>query len=449
MALPSVSPPSPTPASPHSAEVVSIITDLGFLRSDFLFLVNGFNPSVVNSLQVGKLFVDQYYQILYNMPEYLYGFYKDSSIISRPEPDGTVVSVTSVQDVNNKVLSFDSKNMRAEIVNVDYQDSYKGGVFVLVNGNLIGKEKVTKKFVQSFFLAPQENGYFVLNDAFQYVGETPPMETSNHLSTTQPESPQVLDHQVVEPATPPREDELDNVPVIEEAQTPTLVQPVHPVQQAPVSVIQPTPSLVEEDVLEKTCAFNNGLVIEEAMELSSVQKDPVSIVQPTPSSVQEDIQKRSYASIVMNGNKSTSPTTVKAAPVNVPTKTVEAASVKSSVQQAVPATTPALQPETSAPSVTNTSERSNTPEAEGYSIYVRNLPLNILASQLEQEFKKFGAIKPGGIQVRSIKQELPYCFGFVKFESQSSMQAAIEAAPFMVGDRKVQVELKRTTTRGK
>ncbi|KAK1293007.1 hypothetical protein QJS10_CPB17g00743 [Acorus calamus] len=418
MALPSVSPPSPTPASPHSAEVV------------------------------GKLFVDQYYQILHNMPEYLYGFYKDSSIISRPGPDGTVASVTSVQDVNNKVLSFDSKNMRAEIVNVDYQDSYRGGVFVLVNGNLIGKDNVTKKFVQSFFLAPQENGYFVLNDAFQYVRETPPMGTSNHL-TTQPESSQVLDHQVVEPATPPREDELDNVPVIEEAQTPTPVQPVQPVQQAPVSVVQPTPSLVEEDVLEKTCAFNNGLVIEEAMELSPVQKDPMSIVQPMPSSVQEDIQKKSYASIVMNGNKSTSPTTVKAAPVNVPTKTVEAASVKSTVQQAVPATTPALQPETSAPSVTNTSERSNTPEAEGYSVYVRNLPLNILASQLEQEFKKFGVIKPGGIQVRSIKQEPPYCFGFVKFESQSSMQAAIEAAPFMVGDRKVQVELKRTTTRGK
>lgn len=29
----------------------------------------------------------------------------------------------------------------------------------------------SRKFVQSFFLAPQEKGYFVLNDIFHYVDE--------------------------------------------------------------------------------------------------------------------------------------------------------------------------------------------------------------------------------------------------------------------------------------
>lgn len=39
--------------------------------------------------------------------------------------------------------------------------------------------------------------------------------------------------------------------------------------------------------------------------------------------------------------------------------------------------------------------------AEGHSIYIRNLPLNITVAQLEFEFKKFGPIKQGGVQVRS------------------------------------------------
>lgn len=40
---------------------------------------------------------------------------------------------------------------------------------------------------------------------------------------------------------------------------------------------------------------------------------------------------------------------------------------------------------------------------EGHSIYVRNLPFSITAAQLEEEFKKFGPIKHGGIQVRNNK----------------------------------------------
>ena len=36
-------------------------------------------------------------------------------------------------------------------------------------------------------------------------------------------------------------------------------------------------------------------------------------------------------------------------------------------------------------------------------IYIRNLPMNATPAQLEEEFKRFGAIKKGGIQVRSNK----------------------------------------------
>ncbi|GJN16686.1 hypothetical protein PR202_gb03705 [Eleusine coracana subsp. coracana] len=64
---------------------------------------------------------------------------------------------------------------------------------------------------------------------------------------------------------------------------------------------------------------------------------------------------------------------------------------------------------------------------------------------VDEEFKKFGVIKPGGIQVRNRADG--FCFGFIEYESQQSMQAAIEASPVRMGEKEVCVEEKRTTTR--
>lgn len=52
---------------------------------------------------------------------------------------------------------------------MDAQESYGGGVLVLVTGFMIGKDNIKQKFTQCFFLAPQEKGYFVLNDVFRFV----------------------------------------------------------------------------------------------------------------------------------------------------------------------------------------------------------------------------------------------------------------------------------------
>ena len=54
---------------------------------------------------------------------------------------------------------------------------------------------------------------------------------------------------------------------------------------------------------------------------------------------------------------------------------------------------------------------------EGHSIYIRNLPFSVTADQLETEFKKFGPIKPGGVQVRNNRvclMDITYC-SFITF----------------------------------
>jgi hypothetical protein len=48
-----------------------------------------------------------------------------------------------------------------------------GGVLVMVSGSLSTKSTGKRNFTQTFFLAPQEKGYFVLNDIFRYLDEAP------------------------------------------------------------------------------------------------------------------------------------------------------------------------------------------------------------------------------------------------------------------------------------
>ncbi|XP_021995077.1 nuclear transport factor 2 [Helianthus annuus] len=59
--------------------------------------------------------------------------------------------------------------MDAEIKSVDAQESLNGGVSVLVTGYMNGMDNIQQQFTQSFFLAPQDKGYFVLNGVFRYM----------------------------------------------------------------------------------------------------------------------------------------------------------------------------------------------------------------------------------------------------------------------------------------
>lgn len=53
-------------------------------------------------------------------------------------------------------------------------ESWNGGVLVMVSGSVQVKDfNGRKKFMQTFFLAPQEKGFFVLNDIFHFIEEEP------------------------------------------------------------------------------------------------------------------------------------------------------------------------------------------------------------------------------------------------------------------------------------
>ncbi|XXG46589.1 hypothetical protein AAC387_Pa02g1398 [Persea americana] len=374
---------------------------------------------------VGNAFVDQYYHILHQSPELVYRFYQDSSMLSRPELNGVMTSVTTMQAINEKILSLDYKNFKAEIKTADAQESYKGGVIVLVTGFLTGTDNVRRKFTQSFFLAPQDKGYFVLNDVFRYLdeNETPEM------------NPTLVD-------VPSENVPSENVPI-----TPLTPDPEsEPSQATDRPVIDPgTPSEEDIDNGEEVCGPSDnedGSVVEDAEveqpAVHSSQNEEQPVVEMTPS-VQEDAPKKSYASIVKVMKDSTTPSAV-----SVPTNIVKVAPKNT---ERLPIA-PALAPEAVTPTSNNASESTNLhEEVEGHSIYIGGLPLSATDTQLEEEFKKFGAIKPNGIQVRSNKAQ-GFCFGFIEFELSSSVRNAIVASPILIGGRQAFVEEKKTTSRG-
>lgn len=57
------------------------------------------HPAVLSpgAQYVGKAFVDQYYYVLGISPESVYKFYNESSLLGRPNTNGTMTSVTTLK----------------------------------------------------------------------------------------------------------------------------------------------------------------------------------------------------------------------------------------------------------------------------------------------------------------------------------------------------------------
>uniref|UniRef100_A0A0E0NWL4 NTF2 domain-containing protein n=1 Tax=Oryza rufipogon TaxID=4529 RepID=A0A0E0NWL4_ORYRU len=364
---------------------------------------------------ISGAFVQQYYHILHETPDQVYKFYQDASIVGRPDSNGVMKYVSTTADINKIILSMDFSNYLTEIETADAQLSHQDGVLIVVTGSLTS-EGICRRFTQSFFLAPQESGgYVVLNDIFRFIVERPPVAISqvsqenenNQNTATLPET---------DPN--PAGDGMISEPVAVEN-----------------NVVE---GEVTNSTVDGTSIENNATAaVEPPVQMTKEEPRKISVAAPPPPA-QKDVTKKSYASIVkvMKEVSLTPVVKPKPAPKHV-VKTVEASekpSVKSS--QTVEIT----------PNDNNDAENNTSNDEQGYSVFVKSLPHNVTVQTVEEEFKKFGAIKPGGIQVRNNKIDR-FCFGFIEFESQQSMQAAIEASPIHMGGKEVFVEEKRTTTR--
>ncbi|GLU00691.1 hypothetical protein SLE2022_180390 [Rubroshorea leprosula] len=328
------------------------------------------SPTSPSTQVLGKFFVEQYYHILHHSPELVYKFYHDSSVLSRPDNNGQMTSVTTMQGINEKILSLDYKNYKAEIQTADALNSYKEGVTVLVTGCLMGKDKLKRKFAQSFFLAPKNNGYFVLNDVFRYLEDSELLENYRvndienvpkaSLTSTPAEG---LAHVRDPPAPDP------STFVVEEDQN--AAEKAHEPSDREIQISN------EKDAVEESQSHLNG------SEISIVAESASSTAQEDASEISY-ASRKCYASIVKVTKQHRRPTKVYVSTntAKVTPKKIENQSIASALS---------APPETLAPSSIDVPENDynhdHDEEVEGYSIYIRNLPFNITPTQLELEFK--------------------------------------------------------------
>ncbi|KAL2031474.1 hypothetical protein VTO58DRAFT_106825 [Aureobasidium pullulans] len=118
--------------------------------------------------EVGWYFVEQYYTTLSRSPEKVYLFYnKRSQFVSGNETEKVAVCVGQ-RAINDRIKELDFSECKVRVTNVDSQAS-DDHIVIQVIGEISNKSAPHKKFTQTFVLAAQTNGYFVLNDIFRYI----------------------------------------------------------------------------------------------------------------------------------------------------------------------------------------------------------------------------------------------------------------------------------------
>ncbi|KAJ8511873.1 hypothetical protein OPV22_002307 [Ensete ventricosum] len=389
--------------------------------------MTSFYPGHVNATQVGTYFVCQYYRILQQQPDSVHQFYTNQSSMVRSDGAATE-SAQGMLQIHNLVMCLNFNGI--EIKTAHFLDSWNGGVLVMVSGYVQLKEySIRRKFLQTFFLAPQEKGYFVLNDIFHFLEEEHvhqllesvfvhgDFETKQEATNSLPEPVSgytVADQIQAENFVPPvdaEENDSGDSNTIDEVP-----------QEFPVCDAREDETLPEETTMTHPNAINN-------------LKD----LSPTPA--EEPVAepgRQTYASILQAKGQS-----AQAGPH--PKSLTKNSLVSPDRHHKPPPTTQQLR----SALVTEKSSSMSVDEAllvedegEERSVYVGNLPSSISTSDLEQEFKNFGRLKPDGVSIRS-RKEAGVFYAFIEYEDATGVQNALKASPIQLNGRLIHVEERR------
>lgn len=346
--------------------------------------------------QVGYSFVCQYYTVLHNSAQFLYQFYNEQSSLTVAEADSTNAAVVQGQQaIHQKVVELGYVDAKVEIMSVDSQYSLGGGVLVTVTGMITRKGSDRRAFAQSFFLAVQEKGYYVLNDIIRFLPES--VELKSEGSANDIPNGETEDNQEPVPAAPvpaapvPPEEEAVPEVVAEQEQA-----PVHEAEEGPAA--DEMPAEVKEDenapktyasILQRMKAAAAAAAAKEAP-VAKKQVKPVPVPAPAPVSAQD------------------------------PTAQVESSTAEP------PPTAPPMPAVEKAPVL---------------SVFVRNIPPTMDENDIERAFSAYGKIRNGRRGI-SLKVQKGSSYAFVDFETPEMVRAAI-AATIEMGGRTLQVEEKK------
>ncbi|KAF9577436.1 hypothetical protein BGW38_007356, partial [Lunasporangiospora selenospora] len=183
--------------------------------------ING-EPAVA-SHEIGLMFVHEYYTFLNKEPSRLHCFYNKESTMSHG------VQGEETQEIHTKIMEIGFDDCRVNVSSVDSQSSLNGGIVIQVLGEMSNKVGTWQKFIQTFFLAVQPRGFYVLNDIFRFLKEDSDLDDEDSEETI---SEPVVEEQKPQPQALPIPPEAT-----EEKKQPTE-QVAEPVEEPKVEVVE-------------------------------------------------------------------------------------------------------------------------------------------------------------------------------------------------------------------
>ncbi|OCK87950.1 uncharacterized protein K441DRAFT_331977 [Cenococcum geophilum 1.58] len=446
---------------------------------------NGGAPEIPKD-EVGWYFVEQYYTTLSRSPEKLYLFYnKRSQFVSGLEEEKLTVCIGQ-RAINDRIKELDFHDCKVRVTNVDSQGSDQN-IVIQVIGEISNKGEPHKKFVQTFVLAEQTNGYFVLNDIFRYIADEPELEEEQLQ-----QDPSTVPAGVQEPAT--TSDEPEGEILKDSSEIPTE-EDIAEVDHKLEEVARQDESTARE--ASPPPAEVNGTPVSEAAEVADVDEAPaaaVSMTEETPSKEADEPVVEEPAEVEKPKDAAPTPPVMAPKPAATPTATTPAppkpaaprtwASLAASANRvatpAVPAPTtastpaqpkvsPAAQTQSFAPPAPAASSSTREPspansqgdstgwqtaghehkqrqsrsqnqtpagEVQNMRAYIKNVYDSVDADALKAALAKHGEIAYFDVSRQK------NC-AFVDFATPAAFQAAVNANPHKVGDDNIYVEERR------
>lgn len=155
----------------------------------------------LNVADVAAQFSLQYYNAMSCQPEGLHAFYgKQSHLVHSVEEDLEAPICSTLDSIHSRLVEMNYQGARIVVESIDAQPSMNGGIFVQTTGNMRMKTGGFRNFVQSFFLAEQPNGYFVLNDVLRFkensqsnskAAQSQEIKSAGKVQTQQQKQPEV------------------------------------------------------------------------------------------------------------------------------------------------------------------------------------------------------------------------------------------------------------------
>ncbi|WEW58813.1 hypothetical protein PRK78_004281 [Emydomyces testavorans] len=392
--------------------------------------------------EVAWFFVEQYYITLSRSPEKLHLFYsRKSQFVSGNEAEKVGVSVgqSAIQD---RIKLLDYHDTKVRVLNVDSQASFDN-ILVCVIGELSSKSEPPRKFVQTFVLAEQTNGYYVLNDIIRFlVDDDEETASDEEVAEKAPatEAPvEVVQEQAVKEQPVP-ERQADNEAAAQEVDE-KLQETVK--EAAEIKPDEPEVAAESTEVAETTTVAV-PITAEALQQEEPKEPEPTPVVSPpkpaTPVTEKENVPPPKPASMTwasIASSNTNKPVAAVAAPVAVPhpAPAPQPKAAPAPSQPTAPANGENAQSQTSSSSGSEW-QTAGRGRDENVLAYIKNVNEKVDAALLKQTLQRFGKLKYFDVnRQRSC--------AFVEFVDAGGYKAAVAANPHQIGTERITVEERR------